>query len=119
MSKTAEVAAAFTEMLKAGKHQEAAEQFNAKSIVSIEAMGGPMARVEGTKALKAKAEWWYANHTVHKVETEGPFVNGDQFAVRFKMDVTPKGGKRMKGTEIGLYTVARGKIVEEKFFYSM
>jgi predicted ester cyclase len=120
MSKTAEVAAAFTEMLKAGKHMEAAEKFNAKAIVSIEAMDGPMARVEGTKALKAKSDWWYANHTVHKIVTEGPFVNGDQFAVHFTMDVTSKDtGKRNKGSEIAIYTVKRGRIVEERFFYGM
>jgi ketosteroid isomerase-like protein len=44
-------------------------------------------------------------------------VNGDQFALRFSMDVTPKGGARLQMDEIGLYTVRDGKIVEERFFY--
>jgi len=50
------------------------------------------------------------------VKVEGPYVHGDQFVVRFKMEVTPKGGKRMNLDEVGLYTVKNGKIVEERFF---
>jgi hypothetical protein len=43
-------------------------------------------------------------------------VHGDQFVVRFRMEVTPKGKKRMNLDEVGLYTVQNGKIVEECFF---
>jgi ketosteroid isomerase-like protein len=115
---TAELAKAFTEMLKAGQHHEAAARFNAADIVSREAMEGPMARIQGTDAVKAKAEWWYANHEVHSASAHGPFVNGDQFIVRFDLDVTPKdSGQRMQMQEAGLYTVKDGKIVEEAFFY--
>jgi SnoaL-like domain len=115
---TADVAKAFTEMLKANDHHGAAEKFNAADIVSLEAMDGPMARVQGTAAVKAKSDWWYANNTVHSVTSEGPYVNGDQFAVRFEMDVTDKEtGKRIQMAEVGLYSVRNGKIVEEKFMY--
>jgi ketosteroid isomerase-like protein len=109
---------AFTAMLKANDHEGAAKKFNAPTIVSIEAMEGPMARVEGAAAVQKKSDWWYANHTVHSVTTEGPYVNGDQFSVRFAMDVTTKEtGQRMQMQEIGLYTVKGGKIIEERFFY--
>jgi hypothetical protein len=109
---------AFTDMLKAGKHEEAAKAFNAAGIVSLEAMDGPMARVEGAAAVKAKSDWWYGAHEVHSVTAEGPYANGEQFAVRFAMDVTEKAtGKRHIGSEIGLYTMKDGKIVEEKFLY--
>ena len=43
-------------------------------------------------------------------------MQGDQFAVRFKLDVTPKGQKRIHLDEVGLYTVRNGRIVEESFF---
>jgi ketosteroid isomerase-like protein len=110
---------AFTDLLKAGKHEEAAKAFNAPTIVSIEAMDGPMARVEGLAGVQAKGEWWYANHEVHDVVTEGPYVNGDQFAVVFHMDFTPKqSGERVQAKEVGLYTMKDGKVVEEKFYYS-
>lgn len=115
----ADVATAFTKMLIAGDHEGAAKSYNGRGIVSLEAMSGPMARVEGAAAVQKKAEWWYANHTVHSIATEGPYVNGNQFAVRFTMDITEKAsGKRHKGLEIGVYTVKNGKIVEERFYYS-
>jgi ketosteroid isomerase-like protein len=115
---TAELAKAFTDMLKTGRHEEAAATFNAPDIVSREAMDGPMARIQGTAAVKAKSDWWYANHEVHSAEANGPYVNGDQFIVRFDIDVTPKeSGQRMQMSEAGLYTVKDGKIAEEAFFY--
>ncbi|MGL4240195.1 MAG: SnoaL-like domain-containing protein [Beijerinckiaceae bacterium] len=114
---TAEIAAEFTALLKDGKHVEAAEKFNAKNIVSIEAMEGPMARVEGAEAVAAKSKWWMENHQVHKMEVEGPFVNGDRFMVEFDLDVTAnETGIRQEMEEIALYTVKNGKIVEEQFF---
>ncbi len=109
---------AFTDLLKAGDHQEAARRFNAPDIVSIEAMEGPMARVEGADAVKAKSDWWYGAHEVHSATTEGPYVNGDQFVVRFAIDVTQKEtGQRIQMQEVGLYTMRDGKVVEERFFY--
>jgi limonene-1,2-epoxide hydrolase len=114
----AETAKAFTDLLKAGDHHGAAKQFNAASIVSIEAMEGPMARVEGAAAVQAKSDWWYGAHEVHKSAASGPYVNGNQFVVRFDVDVTVKAtGQRMQMQEIGLYTVKDGMIVEEKFLY--
>ena len=116
---TAEVASAFTALLKAGDHQGAAMQFNAPDIVSIEAMDGPMSRCEGAEAVQAKGEWWYANHIIHAVSAEGPFVNGNRFAVIFDMDFTVKatGIRTTNSREVALYTVKDGKIVEEMFMY--
>lgn len=114
---TNEVAKAFTALCAAGEHQAAADQFWAEDVVSIEPMDGPMARVEGRVAVKAKGDWWYANHTVHAVKTEGPWVHGEQFTVLFDVDVTPKDGERVQMREIGLYTVRNGKVAEERFFF--
>ena len=67
---------------------------------------------------EAGEKYWAANHEVHSSEVEGPYVNGDQFAVRFKMDLTQKAsGERMTMDEVGVYTVRDGKIAEERFFY--
>lgn len=116
---TADVASAFTGLLKAGDHHGAAMQFNAPDIVSIEAMDGPMSRCEGVEAVQAKGAWWYANHTIHAVNTEGPFVNGNRFAVIFDMDFTVNatGVRTANSREVALYTVKDGKIVEEMFMY--
>ncbi len=45
-------------------------------------------------------------------------MNGDQFVVRFKMDLTQKEtGNRIQMDEVGVYTIKNGKIAEERFFY--
>ena len=115
---TAELARDFTELLKQNDHEGAAEKYNADTIVSYEAMEGPMAVCNGKQAVRQKSDWWRDNHEVHGGSVEGPYVNGDQFAVRFQMDVTPKAtGERVTMDEVGLYTVKDGKIVEERFYY--
>lgn len=114
----ADAVAAFADLLKRGEHQQAADRFNAPDIVSIEAMEGPMARIEGRDAVKAKSDWWYSAHEVHANRADGPYANGDQFIMRFEIDVTVREtGQRMQMTEAGLYTMRDGKIVEERFFY--
>ena len=113
---TEQIAKEFTQLCQAGKFEEAGHKFWSDDVVSIEPMTGEMARVQGRKAVDAKAKWFYDNNQVHDVKTEGPFVNGDEFTVRFQMDMTPRGKSRMKATEIGLYKVKGGKIVEEKFY---
>jgi hypothetical protein len=54
---------------------------------------------------------------------KGPFPHGDRFARYFDFDVTakagPMAGNRMQMQEVGLYTVAGGKITREEFFYSV
>jgi ketosteroid isomerase-like protein len=114
----AEIAKDFTELLKQGANESAAEKYNADDIVSYEAMEGPMAICRGKEAVKQKGQWWQENNEVHGGSVEGPYVNGDQFAVRFKFDITPKAsGERVTMDEVGLYTVRNGKIVEERFYY--
>jgi len=118
---TRQVASEFTRLCKAGKFDEAGQRFWSDSVVSLEAMDGPMSRCTGRKEVEAKGAWWNENHTIHGFATEGPYVNGDQFALQFTIDVTPKvgddAGKRIQMTEVGLYTVKDGKVVEERFFY--
>lgn len=117
---TLEIATEFVALCKAGQFDAAGEKFWSPEIVSLEPMEGPMARVQGLAAVKAKGEWWYANHTIHGTEAHGPYVHGDQFAVRFHLDVTAKeSGQRMQMEEIGLYTVRDGKITEERFLFRM
>jgi ketosteroid isomerase-like protein len=108
-----------------GKNAEAMEELYHPDIVSIEAgaPGGQSPRVDGMAAVRAKSEWWVANHEVHSGIAEGPFPHGDRFIVRFKYDVTakagPMAGKRFVMDEAGLYTVKDGKVTHEEFFYSM
>jgi len=114
---TADVAKNFTDALKQGDFPKA-ESFWSDDVVSIEAMDGPMREVRGKEAVHGKSEWWTANNEVHSFEVSAPYVNGDQFALRFAMDITDKSsGKRTQSDEVALYTVRDGKITEERFFY--
>jgi hypothetical protein len=114
----AELAKDFTDLLKRGNDEAAAKKYNADDIVSYEAQEGPMAVSRGREALKQKGDWWRENHEVHGGSVDGPFVNGDQFAVRLKYDLTPKStGERVTMEEVALYTVKGDKITEERFFY--
>lgn len=115
---TKQLATTFTAMCTEGKFDEAGDRFWSEDVVSREAMPGDAATAKGLAAVKKKGEWWAANHEVHGMKVEGPYVNGDQFVVRFTMDITPKGRDRVTMDEVGVYTVKDGKIVDEAFFYA-
>jgi hypothetical protein len=117
MPTTQEIANDLVALCRAGQFDAPGEKYFADGIVSLEPMDGEMARLEGKQAVKGKGDWWAGNHEVHGVQVDGPYVHGDRFIVRYKMDVTPKDGQRHTMDETGLYTVRDGKIVEEQFFY--
>jgi ketosteroid isomerase-like protein len=115
-----EIAADFAALCKAGNFAEAGEKYWSADIVSVEpgAPPGGDPASHGIDAVRAKGVWWYDNHEVHGIDVQGPYINGDQFIMRFKMDVTMKAsGTRMQMEEDALYTVEDGKIVEERFFF--
>src|SRR5580700_3049287 len=114
---TQEVADKVVKLCSAGKFHEALELYS-NDIVSMEAGAPPGQSREskGLAAVKAKGEWWVANHDVHSLKVEGPLVAGSHFAVVFKMEVTFKPEKRRFAMEeIAVYKVADGKIVYEEF----
>src|SRR5262245_47230832 len=117
-SRVQEIAEDLVAMCKEGKFDESGEKYWADDVVSLEPMPGDMARIQGKAGVRGKGEWWSANHEIHGVEVEGPYVHGDQFVVRFKMELTPKGGQRTSMDEVGVYTIKEGKIAEERFFYA-
>lgn len=119
---TQEVADTLVKLCSQGKFLEATERLYSPDIVSMEAGAPPgMSREsKGLAAVKAKGEWWSANHEVHSATVEGPLIAGSHFAVVFMLDVTFKPqSKRFTMEEIAVYKVADGKIVYEEFFYTM
>ncbi len=117
-----EVASQLVKLCSEGKFDEATDSLYSSDIVSMEASAPPGGSREskGIAAVKAKGEWWVANHDVHSVNVEGPLIAGDHFAVTFKLDITFKPqAKRFTMEEVAVYKVANGKIVYEEFFYSM
>ena len=119
---TMQIANKLVALCKEGRNRDALDTLFADDVVSIEAGAPPGAQREakGLAAVKAKGDWWMANHEIHSANVTGPWPHDDRFVVGFQYDVTNKpSGKRMKMDEVGLYTIANGKIVREEFFYSM
>ena len=116
-----EVGKQLVALCNAGKDNEVVDKYYSPNIVSIEAQGGEQmpARMEGIDAIRGKHAWWYDNHEIHSSTATGPFCGNreDQFAVKFDLDATPKGAERMQMTEVALYTVKDGKIVQEEFLF--
>ena len=117
---TLEIANKLADLCRQGKNDEAVATLFAADAVSVEAiaMAGTQQEAKGLAAIKAKGDWWRANHDVHSASVTGPWPHGNRFVVGFQYDVTNKpSGKRMKMDEVGLFTVRNGKIVREEFFY--
>lgn len=117
-----EIANDLVAICKAGDFSTPGEKYWADDVVSVEAGappgGDPASR--GKAAAAAKGEWWVGAHEIHGTQVHGPYINGDQFTVRFQMDVTVKAtGQRLSMDEIALYTIKDGKIAEERFFYAI
>jgi ketosteroid isomerase-like protein len=120
-SATEAVARELVEYCKAGRNLDAIGKLYSPDIVSIEPMDfeGMPAKMTGIDAIRKKNEWWYANFDVNKTEVEGPYVNGDQFAVKYRFDTTnKKTGQRGQNSEIAVYTAKDGKVVQERFFHN-
>ncbi len=115
---TQQLANDLVSLCRQGKFSEAGEKYWADDVRSIEPTGdNPESR--GKAAARAKGEWFGAHHETHGVKVEGPYINGDDFTVRYIMDVTNKDNhQRMTMDEIALYHLKNGKIAEERFFYS-
>jgi ketosteroid isomerase-like protein len=119
---TMDIGKQLVEFCRQGKIKEAISTLFADEIVSVEAGAPPGMEREarGIAALRAKSEWWLANHEIHSAAVTGPWPHDDRFVVGFQYDITNKpSGQRMNLDEVGLYYVRDGKIVREEFFYSM
>jgi ketosteroid isomerase-like protein len=119
---TMEIANKLVTLCKEGRNLDALDTLFAEDAVSVEAGAPPgmQREVKGLGALKAKGEWWMANHEIRSANVTGPWPHDHRFVVGFQYDVTNKpSGKRLKLDEVGLYSIENGKIVREEFFYSM
>jgi len=119
---TMETARKLVELSRDHRGVEAVDTLYDEKIVSIEAEGSDElpARMEGIGAIRGKNAWWYENHEIHGSKTVGPYCGHreDQFAVLFEIDVTFKPtGQRTQMSEVALYTVRDGKVVQEEFLY--
>lgn len=113
------------ELCKQGQYIEAIDELYGDEVENVEAaaMPGYPQRLEGKAAVRAHNVQWMEGHEFHGGTVDGPHLHGDRLAVVFTMDMTakagPRAGKRMQGTEVGVYHVADGKIDRIEWFYDM
>ena len=116
---TKEIAEKLVSWCNKGDYQSCYENLYSPNIVSLEP-GGPHARMEGMEAIAQKGQWWEETFEVHNSTASEPTVADNWFSVRFDMDTTHRpSGHRSKSSEIAVYQVQDGKIVQEQFFYDM
>lgn len=92
---------------------------DAVSVESVPMPGSDNPKSEGLEAIKAKHDWWYSVYEVNSSDADGPYYHGDDhFSIIFEIDTTNKEtGERSTMQDIGVYTVADGKIIREEFYY--
>lgn len=114
----AEVAARVTELLRAGNTTEVEKEWLASGIESVEGLGASLAW-SGKKAVLAKYRDWEADHEIHAMQVEGPWVGATGFVLKFRVDATQKSsGQRMQMEEMAVYSVRNGKIAREEFHFA-
>ena len=114
-----EIAKDFVALIRAGKSDEVEKKWLAPAIESVEGMGASMAW-SGKKAVLAKYRGWEADHEIHTMSVDGPWVGATGFALRFALEATQLStGQRTKMEEIAVYTVRNGKVVREEFHFAL
>ena len=117
---TYEIGQKYVALVREGRREECLSTLFSPDAVSVEAaaLPGRERTVRGLDALRAKSRFFLDNNEVHTLEVFGPYPHDDRFVVRFVLDATLKSsGQRRSVDEVGLFTVADGKITREEFFY--
>lgn len=114
------IANRLVEICRAGNWNDAYRELFATDAIAYEMEGLPDRITRGVDNLIAKGEAHAANwETVHEIVVTDPLVFGNFFSTGMRIDVTRKDGVREPAEEICVYEVKDGKIIAERFFYSM
>ncbi len=114
MSAIQDIARDFTALLRAGQFEAAGARYWADAVTSVE----PADLSIGISAVHNKARARFGKGRIEDLGIDGPFVTGDQFALFLDMLITdPASGQTQPFTEIAIFTVRDGRIIDERFFY--
>lgn len=111
----------FLSLIRSGQAVAAAEKYWAVDIVSIEPEDSTEhvpAIVTGFDAARDKLNRWLGHSAMEELSIDGPFITGNRFALFIDMLIKRRAtGEREPFSEIAIYTVRDGKIIEERYFY--
>ena len=116
---TADVAADFTALWLAGDFRAAGEKYWAEDVVSVEPhvqADDADAVSRGIEAVRERNLRWFSTHGIEDLCVDGPFVTGNHFALFIDMLVV-HAGRRIPHSQIAVFAVRDGKIIEERFFH--
>lgn len=116
---TAEVAHRFADLCRTGRYVEAVTELYAPDVESIEPTGGMWPeRTSGYERVLRKAMMFaeMVERQNHGYVSE-PVVSGNHFSISMIMDVTLRGGGRVRIEGVSVHEVRHGLITLEHFFY--
>ena len=119
-----EIAHKLVALCRDQKEEECLNTLYSNNAVSVEAIvmpGKDSPETVGLNGIRGKHEWWNTMMDVHSSTIDGPFLHGEnRFGVIYEFDATNKESKeRTAMKELAIYTVEKGEIVREEFFYTM
>ena len=92
------------------------ESFYADDVVMQENSDEP--RVGKDVNRKLEQDFFSSIEQFHGAKVLGSAVNGDISYSEWEYDFTPKGGKRLKLTQVAARRWRNGKVVHERFYYN-
>jgi len=117
---TKEVATKFHDYMQQGAFEKIYTELFSPDATSEETPGSDWKKANGMKEIHEKGKKWAETaEEMYGGTTGTPLVAGNYFTCYMTMDFKPKGGPRTNMEEIGFYEVKNGKIISEKFFYSL
>ncbi|THH37928.1 SnoaL-like domain-containing protein [Neolewinella litorea] len=115
-----EIADRLVELSRNRQSTQAYRELFARDAQSHEMPGVPDGTVTGLDNLIAKSEAFDEMHReIHALPVTDPLIYQNFFTVGMGIDVTKQDGTRNQAHEICVYQVRDGKIVDERFVYSM
>ncbi|MGH8121891.1 MAG: SnoaL-like domain-containing protein [Rudaea sp.] len=118
-----DIALRLVELCREEHFSQAQTELYAEDALSIEPEGlppGSLGTVKGLQAIKDKGRQFQDRiKLVHSITVSEPIIADNLFSVAMNLDVTFKQQGRRMMSEICLYRVHEGKIVQEQFFYDV
>ena len=99
-----------------GKIMEAFEKYYADDVVMQENAEEP--RKGKAENRKAEEQFMASVEAFHSAKVNASAVNGDVSFSEWEMEITFKGGKRVKMEQVAVRHWKNGKVAHERFFYN-
>ncbi|WP_223654159.1 nuclear transport factor 2 family protein [Hymenobacter psoromatis] len=115
---TQQLADRLVHLCRQGLNAQARAELYADTAVSLKPENGTFRPVRGLEAIQAEgAAFLNLVETMHELVVSAPLLGERYFSVAMQMDMTLRGPGRQQVSEICVYQVADGKIVQEQFFF--